>query len=52
MDKSGLDDAVGDVEAAGDAPGEFPELVLRAPEGAERLEFGAQSFFAEAETVV
>ena len=46
---SGLDDAVFEVETTGDAPGEFPELVLRAPEGAEGLELGTQALFAVAD---
>ena len=50
--KSGLDDAVLEVESADDAPGEFPELVLRTPEGAEGFDFGAQAFFAVADTDV
>jgi len=49
---SGLDDAVFQIEAAGDAPGEFPELVLRTPEGTESFEFGAQAFFAVADADV
>jgi len=46
------DDTVLEIEAAGDAPGEFPELVLRSPEGAKGLEFGAQGFLPIADADV
>lgn len=49
---SGLDDLVFQFEAAGDAPGQFPEFVLRAPQGAEGFELRAQALFAVADTDV
>ena len=44
--RSGGDDAVFEGEAADDAPGNFPEFVLRAPKGADGFEFGAEAFLA------
>ena len=38
--------------AAGDSPREFPELVMRAPQGAEGFKFCAQAFLSVADSDV
>lgn len=49
---SGVDDPVFQAEAADDAPGELPELVVGAPQRPEGLQFGAQAFLAVADAYV